>query len=458
MDGPELLLALVAAVALALAGMLSAGEAAVLRITRTSVADAVVEAETSEDLTATARRTRLARLRAVQGLVVDPPAAVAAFALVRVFAETVALAAATLMIADWFDTWWQVLLVAGVVGLAAGVVFVRLSPRALGLRRPLPVLVALAGPLSAVHRGAAWLTDRTSDRNGRAPERDGEHDPGEDALREVAERVRDNEAIEDAERELIRSVVELGGTLTREVMVPRTDMVTVAATTPLRKAMRLFLRSGYSRVPVVGEEVDDLVGVAYLKDVARVLENEPSAADRPVVEVARDAVFVPESKPADELLREMQASRSHIAVVVDEYGGIAGLVTVEDVIEELVGELTDEHDTAPELEPEDLGDGTFLVSARMPVDELGELFDLRLDDDDVDTAGGLLAKALGKVPLTGATADVGGLHLVADRVEGRRKQLATLRVRRTIPSAHDQDDPAAGGEHATPPDQKEAHA
>ncbi|MGW8568025.1 hemolysin family protein [Isoptericola sp. NPDC055881] len=453
MDGPELLLALVALVALSLAGMLSAGEAAVLRITRTSVADAVVEAETSEELTSAARRTRLTRLRAVQGLVADPPAAVAAFALVRVFAETIALAAATLMIADWFDSWWQVLLVAAVVGLAAGVVFVRLSPRALGLRRPLAVLLALAGPLSAVHRGAAWLTDRT-DRAARGTERDGEHDPGEDALREVAERVRDNEAIEDAERELIRSVVELGGTLTREVMVPRTDMVTVAADTPLRKVMRLFLRSGYSRVPVVGDEVDDLVGVVYLKDVARVLENEPGAAGLPVVDVAREAVFVPESKPADELLREMQASRSHIAVVVDEYGGIAGLVTVEDVIEELVGELTDEHDTARVLEPEDLGDGTFLVSARMPVDELGELFDLRLDDDDVDTAGGLLAKALGKVPLTGATADVGGLHLVADRVDGRRKQLATLRVQRAAPT----DDDTAAGDRVAPPDQKEAHA
>ena len=162
MDGPELLLALVAVVALALAGMLSAGEAAVLRITRTAVSDAVIETETAEDLTSAARRTRLARLRAVQGLVVDPTAAVAAFALVRVFAETVALAAATLMIADWFDAWWQVLLAAAVVGLAAGVVFVRLSPRALGLRRPLRVLVALVGPLSAVHRGAAWLTDRTT--------------------------------------------------------------------------------------------------------------------------------------------------------------------------------------------------------------------------------------------------------------------------------------------------------
>ncbi|GAA1738322.1 hemolysin family protein [Isoptericola hypogeus] len=448
MDAPDLLLTVVGLVALALAGMLSAGEAAALRVTRSAVADALADAETSPGLTDTARRTRLARLRSVQALVEDPPAAVATFALVRVVAETVALASVTLLLVDWLDAWWQVLLGAGVAGLAAGVVFVRLSPRALGLRRPLAVLVSLAGPLTVVHRGSAWLTVRTGDREAEQP-------PGEDALREVAERVRDNAAIEDAERELIRSVVELGGTLTREVMVPRTDMVTVAAATPLRKAMRLFLRSGYSRVPVVGDDVDDLVGVAYLKDVARVLEADPGAVGRPVAEVARDAVFVPESKPADDLLRDMQASRSHIAVVVDEYGGIAGLVTVEDVIEELVGELTDEHDTAREDEPEDLGDGTFRVPARLPVDELGDLFDLRLDDDDVDTAGGLLAKALGKVPLTGSAADVGGLHLEAEHVEGRRKKLATLLARRIAPATADH--PAAG-DAVVPPDQKEAHA
>ena len=448
MDAPDLLLILVAVVALALAGILSAGEAAALRATRSSVADAVTEAESAARLTETARRTRLARLRSVQALVVDPPATVATFALVRLFAETVALAAVTLLLVDWLDSWWQVLVAAAAAGLVAGVVFVRLSPRALGLRNPLPVLVALAGPLSLVHRGAAWLTERSS-------ERETEHPHSEEALREVAERVRDNAAIEDAERELIRSVVELGGTLTREVMVPRTDMVTVPAGTPLRKAMRLFLRSGYSRVPVVGDDVDDLVGVVYLKDVARVMESDPEASARPVEEVARDAVFVPESKPADDLLREMQASRSHIAVVVDEYGGIAGLVTVEDVIEELVGELTDEHDTARQDEPEDLGDGTFRVPARMPVDELGELFDLRLDDDDVDTVGGLLAKALGKVPLTGSAAETGGLRLEAEHVEGRRKKLATLLVRRTSPA--DSEDPGAG-DAVVPPDQKEAHA
>ncbi|AEG44711.1 hemolysin family protein [Isoptericola variabilis] len=440
MNVPDPLLALVALVCLALAGMLSAGEAAVLRVTRASLADARAEAEADDDRPEQARVARVRRVRRAQALAVDPTAAVASFALVRVFAQTVALAAATLLLADWFDEWWRVLAAAAVVGLVAGIVFVRLSPRALGFRSPVRVLLSLAGPLTAVHRLAAWLTRRSA---ARAPDATA----SEEELRAMADRVRENEAIEAEDRELIRSVFELGGTLAREVMVPRTDMVTADAATPLRKVMRLFLKSGYSRVPVVGASVDDLLGVAYLKDVARVLENDPDAGDRPVSEVARPPVFVPESKPVDDLLRQMQASRSHIAIVVDEYGGTAGLVTVEDVIEELVGELTDEHDVVQVAEPEALGDGTFRVPARMPVDELGELFDLRLDDDDVDTAGGLLAKAIGKVPLVGSTADVGGLRLVGERVEGRRKQLATILVSRTATEAAD--------DAVVPPDQRE---
>ncbi|HWS58272.1 MAG TPA: transporter associated domain-containing protein, partial [Actinotalea sp.] len=152
--------------------------------------------------------------------------------------------------------------------------------------------------------------------------------------------------------------------------------------------------------------------------------------------------FVPESKPVDDLLREMQAGSSHIALVVDEYGGIAGLVTIEDALEEIVGELTDEHDrSGPEVE--DLGDGVFRVPSRLPVDELGELFELDLEDDDVDTAGGLLAKALGKVPLLGASAEVTGLVLTADRVEGRRKQVSTLVVRRARPGPAPAPDPGS---------------
>jgi CBS domain containing-hemolysin-like protein len=443
MNVPDPLLVLVAVVCLGLAGMLSAGEAAVLRVTRASLLDALAEAEADDERPDQARAARVGRIRRAQALAVDPTAAVASFALVRVFAQTVGLAAAALLLADWLRAWWPVLVATAVVGLAAGVLSVRVSPRTLGFRRPTRVLLALAGPLTVVHRAAAWITRRSAARATDAP-------VSEEELREMADRVRENEAIEAEERELIRSVFELGATLAREIMVPRTDMVTADAGTPLRKVMRLFLKSGYSRVPVVGRSVDDLLGVAYLKDVARVLENDPGAGDRPVSEVARPAVFVPESKPVDDLLREMQASRSHIAVVIDEYGGTAGLVTVEDVIEELVGELTDEHDTVHEPEPEHLGDGTYRVPARLPVDELGELFDLRLEDDDVDTAGGLLAKAIGKVPLVGSTADVGGLHLVGERVQGRRKQLATLLVSRTLPEAAD--------DSVVPQDQKEHHA
>jgi CBS domain containing-hemolysin-like protein len=213
-------------------------------------------------------------------------------------------------------------------------------------------------------------------------------------------------------------------------MVPRTDMVTSMAATPLPKALALFLRSGFSRVPVVGESVDELLGVAYFKDVVRVLNHSQDGQTRTLGEVMRPATFVPESKAVDDLLREMQGASSHMALVVDEYGGIAGLVTIEDALEEIVGELTDEHDSvAPEIE--EIEPGTFRVPARLALDELGELFDLDVDDDEVDTAGGLLAKALGKVPLAGATADITGLHLVADRIEGRRKQLASILVRRS---------------------------
>ena len=246
----------------------------------------------------------------------------------------------------------------------------------------------------------------------------------------MVDRVNDSDVIEDDERMMLRSVFGLRSTTTREVMVPRTDMVTVAAYTPLPKALNLFLRSGFSRVPVVGDSVDELLGVVYFKDVVRVLNDAEDGTSRTVAKVMRQATFVPESKPVDDLLRELQGASSHIALVVDEYGGIAGLVTIEDAIEEIVGELTDEHDAAaPEVE--ETQPGTYRVPSRMPVDELGELFDLEIDDDDVDTAGGLLAKALGKVPLTGATADVHGVHLVAERVDGRRRQLATLLVSRS---------------------------
>ncbi|MET0954332.1 MAG: transporter associated domain-containing protein, partial [Cryobacterium sp.] len=193
-------------------------------------------------------------------------------------------------------------------------------------------------------------------------------------------------------------------------------------------AMGLFLSKGFSRVPVVDGEVDDVTGILYLRDVARLVYERPRNLETlRVGELAKTAQFVPESKKADALLRQMQLESNHLAMVVDEYGGIAGLVTLEDLIEELVGDISDEYDRDV-VEIEDLGHGRFRVSARLPVDELGELFDLDLDDDDVDSVGGLLAKALGRLPVAGSEARTSGLILTAERTEGRRKRISTVLV------------------------------
>jgi CBS domain containing-hemolysin-like protein len=211
-------------------------------------------------------------------------------------------------------------------------------------------------------------------------------------------------------------------------MIPRTDMVTVDRDASVDSAMAVFLDTGFSRLPVIGNDIDEVVGILYLRDVARLSFEKPKGyASTIVSDLARPALFAPESKKADEMLRQMQLESNHLAMVVDEYGGIAGLVALEDLIEELVGDISDEYDTEV-AEVEDLGDGKYRVSARLPTDELGDLFDLELDDDDVDSVGGLLTKALGKLPLPGATATISGLVLTAERTEGRRKRLSTVLV------------------------------
>lgn len=231
---------------------------------------------------------------------------------------------------------------------------------------------------------------------------------------------------EEFEQELLDSVEEFGETIVREIMVPRVDMATVAAESNLTKAMSVFLSRGYSRLPVVGKNIDDISGILYVKDVARVLYESPAKMEKTLVsEVARPVVFVPESKPVDELLREMQLSSTHIAVIVDEYGGVAGLATMEDVIEEIVGEISDEYDSdVPDVD--DLGDGRFRVSAGFSLAELGEQLELELEDEDVDSVGGLFAKELGRLPGRGDEVLVSGLRISSDRIEGRRKRLITV--------------------------------
>jgi CBS domain containing-hemolysin-like protein len=206
--------------------------------------------------------------------------------------------------------------------------------------------------------------------------------------------------------------------------------VFIERTKTLRQALSLALRSGFSRIPVTGEGFDDVVGVAYLKDlVRRTYVHREGESKETVDSVMRPAVFVPESKPVDELLREMQAQQTHVAIVVDEYGGTAGIVTIEDVLEEIVGEITDEYDVEARL-VEELDDGAIRVSTRLHLDELSERLGVSLEDEDVDTVGGLLAKALGRVPIPDAQVCVNGVQLTAESTHGRRNRIGTVLVRR----------------------------
>ncbi|MEY4418049.1 MAG: hypothetical protein RIQ88_487 [Actinomycetota bacterium] len=237
------------------------------------------------------------------------------------------------------------------------------------------------------------------------------------------------DSTEEYEQELIESVEELGETVAREIMVPRLDMVTIASEDNLQDAMTVFLRYGYSRLPVIGKNLDDVKGVLYIKDVSRLLHEDPvRAAKVTAKDIAREASFIPESLPVDDLLQRMQSSAIHITIIVDEYGGVAGLVTMEDVIEEIVGNISDEYDTDnPEIT--ELEDGWSRVSTRLALDELGERFELELEDEDVDSVGGLLAKELGRLPARNDQIEFSGLIIKVDRVEGRRKRVITALVK-----------------------------
>jgi CBS domain containing-hemolysin-like protein len=252
----------------------------------------------------------------------------------------------------------------------------------------------------------------------------------EEQLLSMVDEATELDVLEEDDRELIHSIFEFNDTVVREVMIPRTDMVTIDGTDSIGTAMGLFLSRGVSRMPVSGSDVDEVLGIIYLRDVARLSYEQPAGYEAlTVADLVRPALFVPESKKVDDLLRQMQLESNHLAMVVDEYGGIAGLVTLEDIIEELVGEISDEYDHEV-VEIEDLGNGRYRVSARLPIDELGELFAIDLDEDDVDSVGGLLAKALGRLPHPGAVARYSGLILTGDRTEGRRKRISTVVVER----------------------------
>jgi CBS domain containing-hemolysin-like protein len=345
--------------------------------------------------------------------------------------------AATVIVADlcisWLDETWRAYVTAAAIMIVVSYVVVGVAPRTLGRQHADHVALAGAAVMHPVTRVFGPLP-RLLILLGNAltPGKGFREGPfaSEAELRDLVDLAEQRSLIEPDEREMIHSVFELGDTLVREVMVPRTDIVFIERGKTLRQALSLALRSGFSRIPVVGESEDDVVGIAYLKDIVRRShEYRDGESVEQVESVMRPATYVPDSKPIDDLLREMQAHQTHVAVVIDEYGGTAGLVTIEDILEEIVGEIADEYDVeAPRVEP--LPDEGYRVTARLPVDELSELFDVEIDVEDVETVGGLLAHALGRVPIAGSTATVAGLRLKAESLAGRRNRIGTVLVER----------------------------
>jgi CBS domain containing-hemolysin-like protein len=256
----------------------------------------------------------------------------------------------------------------------------------------------------------------------------------EDELRAMVDEAEREEVIEDEEREMIQSIFEFGDTVVREVMVPRPDMVVVPVDCSLEQVLEVILRTGYSRIPVYGRDIDDVVGLAYAKDVLRSLHD--GQADKPLAEILRPAPVMPESMRAADCLREMRRRKSHMVIVIDEYGGTSGLVTIEDLLEEIVGEITDEYDREePNVEP--LPDGGWRVNARMSIDEVNELLDTELPSTEWDSIGGLLLNLVGDVPKEGQEVEFQGLSLRAERVQGRR--IGRVRIHRLQqPSSEDQ--------------------
>ena len=269
-------------------------------------------------------------------------------------------------------------------------------------------------------------------------------------VREVVDLAQERGVVDDDERRMIQSVFELGDTNAREVMVPRPEMIWIESDKPVAAAMSLAVRSGHSRLPVIGENPDDVLGVVYLKDIIERILPDLKDVDRDLLvsDVMRPAEFIPDSKPLDDVLSDMQQRHNHLAMLVDEYGGIAGLVSMEDVIEEIVGEITDEYDSDEVAPVEKLSGGVYRVSSRLPVEDLGELFDVEIDDDEVETVGGLIGLELGRVPLPGSEVRTHGLSLTAEGGPNRqgRQRITTVVVCR------DAGESGAGGEEPGPGD------
>ncbi len=442
-----------AAVAMGVGGLFAAIDAAVSTVSAARVEDLVKDRR--------AGAARLEKILDVRGVYVGLAV------LLRVACETTAIALVAVVLTDSaLGVGWGLVVTVAAMAVISYIA-VGVGPRTLGRQHAysialgsvflLQTLGVLFTPLTRllILLGNA-VTPGKGFRNGPFAT--------EVELREVVDLAEASGVVAADERRMIQSVFDLGDTNAREVMVPRPEMIWIEADKTVTQAANLAVRSGHSRIPVIGENPDDILGVVYLKDLvahsltasggpAAVRATDRTVTDSavpvsavPVSALMRPAEFIPDSKPLDKVLADMQRTRNHMALLVDEYGGIAGLVTIEDVLEEIVGEITDEYDTDEVAPVEELGDGGYRVSARLPVEDLGELFDLDIDDDEVETVGGLVGLKLGRVPLPGAQVEAEGLLLTAEGGPNHqgRQRITTILVRRAVEPDAASDDPDSG--------------
>jgi CBS domain containing-hemolysin-like protein len=356
--------------------------------------------------------------------------------LLRVGCELTATVLVTVVLLRWVTPEWLAVLLAALIMALVSYVIVGVGPRTIGRQHPYRVGLIVAGPVRMLGTVLSPLS-RLLIVVGNALTPGGGFREGpfttEVELRELVDLAQQRGVVGTDEREMIHSVFELGDTVAREVMVPRTEIVWIEQNKTVRQALALSMRTGFTRLPVIGESVDDIVGVVNLKDLVRASFAEDGTT-REVREFMTPADFVPDSKHLDGLLKYMQRSRHHMVIAVDEYGGTAGLVTIEDILEEIVGEITDESDTDDRPPVEHIDDQVVRVSARRGIADLGELFGVDLSEHDVETVGGLLAQRLGRVPLPGAEAEIDGLRL---RAEGGKDRRGRMRITTVVVRAAD---------------------
>jgi CBS domain containing-hemolysin-like protein len=409
-------------------------EAALGRVTRTGLNNLSLDVQTDEGLTDFEKQKKLRKVARVQKLVASRNATSSSASFMRIFMNVLTGVLLTFIVAQFTRLWWVQILIGLAGALIVGFISILVRPSVGGRRQPLDVMLRHARLLQVVvaltpfARIGGLRRRFRSEGDGNLSDDEAIEKVQNEESKAIVDRMVETSHLDPDVADMLKNVVSLSDTLTREIMVPRTDMVCMGKDVTLEQALKLFTRSGFSRIPVIGESVDDLQGMAYLKDAVREIAEDPSCFSKKVGAIARDPLLVPESKPVDDLFHQMQRERQHIAVVVDEYGGIAGLVTIEDAIEQIVGELEDEHDKTQHTNPRQIAPEVWRVPARTPISDIEDIFEIDIDEDDVDTVYGLLTKVLGHVPIVGESGVTHGLRITAVSSAGRRKKVSMLTV------------------------------